>query len=261
MHQWRITIISFFNALYVTLSFHSAVDTLNAVVSVKHQPQVYRDMTLINSHGQAPYETDIPAEFEDHLKNSFGGDIANVREEMVKNALSMFGPGFTWLVQDKTPSQNRASTLQGDSTITSQRERLHFRILNTYIAGTPYPGAHNRRQPVDMNSRPAALTGQEWERQSLVQNRPGSFGRAGSAAYQMGLIGNEPGGDEPSVFGGANIVPLLCVNTWPHVYLMDWGVAGKSQFLRAWWDRINWPHVWSLVIKNTATRGGRSYVM
>jgi Fe-Mn family superoxide dismutase len=40
--------------------------------------------------------------------------------------------------------------------------------------------------------------------------------------------------------GAADVVPILCVNTWQHVWLRDWGVAGKEGFLEAWWRRINW---------------------
>ena len=32
----------------------------------------------------------------------------------------------------------------------------------------------------------------------------------------------------------------MCVSTWEHVWLRDWGVGGKAAFLDAWWDRIDW---------------------
>ena len=40
--------------------------------------------------------------------------------------------------------------------------------------------------------------------------------------------------------GGEDLEILLGVNTWPHVYLRDWGVAGKRDFLEAWWEHIDW---------------------
>lgn len=45
-------------------------------------------------------------------------------------------------------------------------------------------------------------------------------------------------------YGGADIVPVLCVNTWEHVWQWDWGVGGKDAFLRKWFDRIDWEIVW-----------------
>src|SRR5438034_8780394 len=43
--------------------------------------------------------------------------------------------------------------------------------------------------------------------------------------------------------GGIDIHPILCVNTWEHVWLRDWGVGGKAGFLEAWWDKVNWEEV------------------
>lgn len=40
--------------------------------------------------------------------------------------------------------------------------------------------------------------------------------------------------------GSARLTPLLCVNTWQHVYMYDYGVGGKRDFLNNWWDVIDW---------------------
>lgn len=55
--------------------------------------------------------------------------------------------------------------------------------------------------------------------------------------------------------GGAAYRPVLCVNTWEHVYLMDYGAAwisrlgadgqeevveGKRQYIENWWNAIDW---------------------
>ena len=40
--------------------------------------------------------------------------------------------------------------------------------------------------------------------------------------------------------GGQDLDVLLGVCTWEHVWLRDWGVAGKRGFLEAWWERIDW---------------------
>lgn len=44
-------------------------------------------------------------------------------------------------------------------------------------------------------------------------------------------------------YGGADIDILLGVNTWQHVWLMDWGVGGKKEFLEGWWRAIDWDKV------------------
>ena len=53
--------------------------------------------------------------------------------------------------------------------------------------------------------------------------------------------------------GGVALNPVLCVSTWQHVYMPDWGVLQKKQFLEAWWDRIDWN-----VVANNAVALGSS---
>lgn len=123
----------------------------------------------------------------------------------------MFGPGFVWLVKAKNGS---------------------LKILSTYIAGSPYPAAHYRRQPVDMATETSGVAGGE-NTDAISKLR--TMNRVGSMGPYSGSKVLPPGGIE--------VQPILCVNTWEHVYIRDWGVGGKAGFLEAWWDRINWEEV------------------
>lgn len=122
---------------------------------------------------------------------------------MLATADTMFGPGFVWLVLAKI-------------TDTYGKTDYQWRILSTYLAGTPYSEA-GRTQSKDMN----------------VQGNAGSFG--GSSA-----VGKKDAEIPP---GSARIEPVLCVNTWEHVYMRDFGVEGKQEYLKRWWDAINWGEV------------------
>jgi Fe-Mn family superoxide dismutase len=126
-----------------------------------------------------------------------------LRETFLATAEVMFGPGFVWLVQTNDVAYGS------------------LRILPTYLAGSPLSGAHYRRQSHDLNTHNA----DSFE----ALNKVGAFG---PAAQQ------KPQPKKP--LGGVEVVPLLCVNTWEHVWLHDYGVTGKRRFLEAWWDRIDW---------------------
>lgn len=135
---------------------------------------------------------------------------------MIATANAMFGPGFVWLVQ----KQDR----QGAKT---------FHILCTYLAGTPLSKAHYREQSLDMGVQNAESVRQfsseeDRIRQTQVQNRVGA---AGTYSAQ---------GGRNIALGGVNIVPVLCVNTWEHVWLRDYLIGGKKAFLERWWRRIDW---------------------
>jgi superoxide dismutase, Fe-Mn family len=147
--------------------------------------------------------------------------IDTLRREFVATAMAMFGPGFVWLVKaNNIPSEPDA-----------------FRLLPTYLAGSPYPGAHARRQSVDMNT--VGVKGSResmdavdayYAQQARELRRPGS-----------GAIGaNSP---PPSAPGGVDVIPVLCLNTWEHVWLTDYGVGGKREYIENWWQRIHWEKV------------------
>ncbi|OTA69492.1 manganese and iron superoxide dismutase [Hypoxylon sp. EC38] len=86
-----------------------------------------------------------------------------------------------------------------------------LRILVTYLAGTPYTAGHWRRGA-------GADTGGKF----LSQNQTGP--------------------------GGTDVIPLLCLNTWEHVWLRDYGigaggVGGKREYIKRWWNVIDWTKV------------------
>lgn len=139
--------------------------------------------------------------------------MESLRAEFINTADAMFGPGFVWLVST---------------------ERGNLKILATYIAGSPLAGAHFRMQPVDMATQNAsaigAMQGAEWARQQQASNSVGAMGR-----YSKNQKVVAPGGLE--------VIPMLCVCTWEHVWLRDYGVGGKRHFLENWWDRIDWEEI------------------
>jgi Fe-Mn family superoxide dismutase len=152
----------------------------------------------------------IPPTLQKALESSFSS-IETLRKEFIATANAMFGPGFVWLVKSKDGK---------------------FALLNTYIAGSPYAGAHFRRQNRDLNTEAdAPKTPADAARQQALNALPisnsvgahGSFSATGKIAP-----------------GGVDVIPVLCVNTWEHVYLADWGVMQKKAYLEAWWDRIDW---------------------
>lgn len=177
----------------------------------------------------------------------------------------MFGPGFVWLVQDLNPSPNHPTTAASGSSSTyqfhtSSKTPLHFRILTTYLAGSPYPEAHSRQQGSDMNTHNISSY-DTYSAQSTPQNTAGAFGSHSASAQGMKSLFMESSGGEPSKYGGASIIPVLCVNTWEHVWMFQYGVGEKRTYLENWWNRINWEQVWSNCIKKPLpkTHQGRAF--
>ncbi|KAI1142769.1 manganese and iron superoxide dismutase [Hypoxylon sp. FL0543] len=154
-----------------------------------------------------------------HLLVTQFSSIETLRREFLVTAMGMFGPGFVWLVKNANTTD--------------------LRILVTYLAGTPYTAGHWRRQGLDMNTQGinSPTTTVSW------------FERAKTGA----------GADNGARFipqnqtapGGLDTIPLLCLNTWEHVWLCDYGVGaggigGKKEYVQRWWDVIDWEKVENL---------------
>jgi len=148
-----------------------------------------------------PLTSQPPEKLANALTKSFHS-LDTLRSDFLATANAMCGPGYVWLCKIR-PTTGSAH---------------HFAILTTYNAGTPLLGAHHRQQPVDTNVHNPS---------SMPANTVGYMGQY--AAKQTVALG-----------APVELFPVLCVSTWQHVYVRDWGVSGKREFLDAWWERVNW---------------------
>jgi superoxide dismutase, Fe-Mn family len=153
-------------------------------------------------------EERMPPNLKNELEAHFSS-VETLRREFYTTAMGMFGPGFVWLVRNAVSRD--------------------LRIVNTYLAGSPYTAAHWRRQGVDFNTNSG--------NRATVQ---GLWERTATGA------GNTGGRFNPQAPGGTDVIPLLCLNTWEHVWLTDYGIKGKSQYIQQWWESIDWDRVESL---------------
>ncbi|EON66696.1 hypothetical protein W97_05942 [Coniosporium apollinis CBS 100218] len=184
--------------------------------------------------GLAIDKTPIPTTLQSHLIQSFSS-LETLRKEFIATAASMFGPGFVWLVRRR----HRVSAEQ-------------FQILVTYLAGSPLPGAHWRQQSLDMNTQsPQSLGGL-----SAPSNLPSQLTTVQNSVGSMGQYSAQGQAQKLTPPGGADVIPVLCVNTWEHVWLRDWGMGGKEMYLNRWWDRIDWSVASDLAEWES---GGRNY--
>ncbi len=164
----------------------------------------------------SPTPVEVPETLKAALEQSFGS-METLRREMIYTAAGMFGPGFVWLVKTSQPGLPNA-----------------FKVLATYAAGSPYPGAHWRRQAVDMNTEAGEKSEPALETARLYLN---------SSAYGAG---RKPAAKPGMAPGGTDLQPLLCLNTWEHVWLWDYGFGlgnvsgGKLAYTEGWWKKINW---------------------
>ncbi|KAL4796146.1 manganese and iron superoxide dismutase [Aspergillus venezuelensis] len=165
----------------------------------------------------SPSKTEIPEKLESKIIETCSS-VESLKLDFLATANAMFGPGFVWLAKNL------------------DREGL-IHIICTYNAGSPYPAAFARRQSVDM-----------------ATHAPGSTGTEQLGNQFAGAMGSHSANQRTMAPGAVNIHPILCVNTWEHVWMMDYGIAGKAQYLEQWWDRIDW----NVVAENYNSVGTRN---
>lgn len=169
--------------------------------------------------GAGAIEEQRPSQDLEHLINQNFTSLETCKDEMLSTAEAMFGPGFVWLVQMNDTGTGR------------------LKVLTTYLAGSPLSAAHYRRQEHDLTTHNA----DSYE----ALNAVGAFGK--NAARQ------EKRPQKP--LGGVDITPLLCVNTWQHAWLPDYGITGKPEYLERWWKKIDWNKVLQYAyIPNSGTK-------
>ncbi|KAF2769266.1 manganese and iron superoxide dismutase [Teratosphaeria nubilosa] len=197
----------------LTLQF--AKDPMSASI-FNHASAAHNNHFFFQAFSLAPTQLQKYPALETSFTNVFGS-IKTLELSLLNSAAGMFGPGYTWLVWARDL----------DSPTNGPR-RGTWRILNTYSAGTPYPEAGYRRQGLDMNTNNASSYADYVNQEPL--NTLGAFGR-------FSQVGRDQAKLPP---GGTNIVPVLCVSTWEHTFLRDYGITGKRAYLKDWWNVIDW---------------------
>jgi superoxide dismutase, Fe-Mn family len=157
----------------------------------------------------SPTQTEPTPTFITDIEDSFSS-YDTLRIELIETADAMFGPGFVWIVKDQDSGK--------------------MKLLCTYLAGSPFPLAHFRAQQNDMATFNTSIQNAGRYMSSREPNNPtGSFGPY-SRFDQF----------NPRSPSGYRSYPILCVNTWEHAYLRDYGIGGKRMYLERWWDRVDW---------------------
>ncbi|KAI6816750.1 hypothetical protein KC332_g10604 [Hortaea werneckii] len=183
-----------------------------------HASMAHNNNFFFSGLSTSPLKLEQVPNVQESLIDTFGS-IETLKATMLDTASAMFGPGFVWLVWARdlnNPTSGQAG------------RRGAWRILSTYLAGTPYPEAGYRQQGLDTNTSNAS------EYKGYMNQQPanavGSFGPFSTSGQAQSKL--------PP--GGTNIMPVLCVNTWEHVWLRDYGMHGKRAFLSDWWKCIDW---------------------
>jgi Fe-Mn family superoxide dismutase len=207
------------NADVKTLTHTFARDPMNASL-FNHASMAHNNHLFFQTLSTAPAQLENLPALRDSLIKAFGS-IETLKMTMIDTAAGMFGPGFVWLVYAQAPGGGGRMGARAGS----------WKILTTYLAGTPYPEAGYRQQGIDMNSATPDAFGKYMQEQHLQPtNSAGAFGPYSQTGREQAKL--------PP--GGTSLMPVLCVNTWQYAWLYEYGVTGKRSYLEKWWSVVDW---------------------
>jgi Fe-Mn family superoxide dismutase len=183
---------------------------------------------------------------QEALSNNFGSPTSFI-SHFSSYAMGMFGTGYVWLVMDSVDNLAVVGTY-GAGTVLVQGTVLpqKARELDA-LAGAVDP------QSTVQSASPGGATSAGQIRSyhsSAIIKAVGDFpGRAPSSYfngenYIKGEIGRSPAASAAE--GRSNqerfksIHPLLCLSLHPHVYIPDYGVWGKEEYIRNFWGNVDW---------------------
>lgn len=160
--------------------------------------------------------------------------LDSLKAEFIAIANAMFGPGFVWLVKEN--------------------EFGRLRLLSTYLAGSPLSEAHVRSSSPYLSSWESH--GSRTSMNSLASPGGGSAANRStrvSSSYDNLQSSTQQQRQKRLAPNGIEITPLLCVNLWEHVWVPDYGVFGKRDYLEAWWNKIDWSSVMTQAAQHGAS--------
>jgi len=206
------------NAQSKAIALQFARDPMAASL-FNHASMSHNNAFFFQGFSTSPLQLEKMPSLKQSLVNTFGS-IDTLRATMLDTASAMFGPGFVWLIWARDLDNPGSGMRKGA-----------WRILTTYLAGTPYPEAGYRQQGLDANTQNAGSYNDYMGQQPV--NSVGAFGAFSRQGREQAKL--------PP--GGTNVMPVLCVNTWEHVWLRDYGMNGKRRFLHDWWEAVDWSEV------------------
>lgn len=167
---------------------------------------------------------------------------------------------YVWLVMDSTGGLGVVGTYAGGTLLVRERKQVGVHKIDQVLGQliervVPAEEQEVPEEEGGASSAPSpSLPGRPVRSRSKLFTEPildtslRSFSTSAARAAPslmdpMRLIGtfkagNGTAGNKFNI--GAGLRPLLCLSVHPHCYLQDHGVWGRDEYVKRWWNHIDW---------------------
>jgi len=174
------------------------------------------------------------SDFVTHVKKEFGsldGLVSHFSAHV--SGLHPSSGAYVWLVTDPHGNLAVVGTYAGGTVLLQQRHQRGPAALSApdrkILGEVIEPAAETEADEVEAVHESVWKSAQSGAKDLLAQKRPTS----GANALRMSR----------DVLLGQTLHPLLCLSVHPHCYLEDYGVWGREEYVRNWWEHVNWSQV------------------
>lgn len=174
--------------------------------------------------------------------------------------MGMFGGGYVWLVMDTVDNLAVVGTY-GAGTVLVQGSVQPSKASEL---GALIGEESKARQPISSIGKTSTSAGSSTTSTSNSQSSHRSFSSSAASARMDGLVLPEQSINRttsalsylPKEMGSnrnasvapprehmerfKSIHPLLCLSLHPHVYINDYGICGKEEYIRNFWGNVDW---------------------
>ncbi len=198
---------------------------------------------MFPSHAQSPTPSQPTpsSDFLTHVKTAFGsiGGLVSHFSAHVSGLHPSSG-AYVWLVTDPSGNLGVVGTYAGGTVLLHQRHQKGPAALSSpdrKILGEAIEPA------VEADEADAAEATHESVWKSAVSGEKRADGGADLLAGRAPSAANTFRSMTSNATIGKTLHPLLCLSVHPHCYMEDYGVWGREEYVRNWWEHVNWPQV------------------
>lgn len=183
------------------------------------------------------------------LENNFGSATSFINH-FSSYAMGMFGTGYVWLVMDGVDNLAVVGTYgSGTVLVQGSLDYAKAKELNALAGSASKAGGEVSSGSNSPSSAARDFKGRAYSTSAVAQaDFPERRSRGQSLTYTSDNMLRGVG-ESPNATAAAgrshierfkSIHPLLCLSLHPHVYIPDYGVWGKEEYIRNFWGNVNW---------------------
>lgn len=182
------------------------------------------------------------------------GSLAGLKSHFSAAAMGMVGSGWIWLVMDGRKNLGVLGTYGAGTVLVQSRQQRGVE----FVLGEDESRKEGKGEGSKLGSSADVQSRTSSSSSGSNRNSPPSAARPFSTSAQVQSAYRPLGVQTNATQVGNDIYPLLNLSIHEHAWLRDYGVWGKEEYVRNFWEVVDWRVVQDRFDKYVRNLGGRN---